>query len=84
MSIKAGLQQQLKDKHQQYTGRVTIVDSHQYQFVTNDQPCFCDAIAYPSVVDKKTRLPWTWLGQRLRRLRVINLIGNIYLFSCLV
>lgn len=51
MSIKAGLQQQLKDKHQQYTGRVTIVDSHQYQFVTNDQPCFCDAIAYPSVVD---------------------------------
>ena len=54
MSIKAGLQQQLKDKHQQYTGRVTIVDSHQYQFVTNDQPCLCDAIAYPSVVDKKT------------------------------
>lgn len=56
MSIKAGLQQQLKDKHQQYTGRVTIVDSHQYQFVTNDtndQPCLCDAIAYPSVVDKK-------------------------------
>ena len=51
MSIKAGLQQQLKDKHQQYTGRVTIVDSHQYQFVTNDQPCLCDAIAYPSVVD---------------------------------
>lgn len=73
MSIKAGLQQQLKDKHQQYTGRVTIVDSHQYQFVTNDQPCLCDAIAYPSVVDKKTA-----------RLRVINLIGNIYLFSCLV
>lgn len=53
MSIKAGLQQQLKDKHQQYTGRVTIVDSHQYQFVTIDQPCLCDAIAYPSVVDKK-------------------------------
>lgn len=73
MSIKAGLQQQLKDKHQQYTGIVTIVDSHQYQFVTNDQPCLCDAIAYPSVVDKKTA-----------RLRVINLIGNIYLFSCLV
>lgn len=55
VSIKAGLQQQLKDKHQQYTGRVTIVDSHQYQFVTNDQPCLCDAIAYPSVVDKKNR-----------------------------
>ena len=34
VSIKAGLQQQLKDKHQQYTGRVTIVD-HQYQFLTN-------------------------------------------------
>ena len=32
--IKAGhLQQQLKDKHQQYAGRVTIVDHHG----TNDQ-----------------------------------------------
>ena len=53
VSIKAGhLQQQLKDKHQQYAGRVTIVDHHG----TNDQqqlPFLCDANAYPSVVDKK-------------------------------
>lgn len=58
VSIKAGLQQQLKDKDQQYTGRVTIVD-HQYQFLTNgtnDQQqllFLCDANAYPSVVDHK-------------------------------